>query len=43
MPVKALYVPLLAIVLWLVTERDADRASTHAIGVVPKAAALNWI
>ncbi len=43
MPVKALYVPLLAIVLWLVTERMPIGRQLYAIGASPKAAALNWI
>jgi len=43
MPVTALYVLLLAIVLWLVTERMPIGRQLYAIGASPKAAALNGI
>ena len=43
MPITALYVLLLAIVLWLVTERMPIGRQLYAIGASPKAAALNGI
>jgi len=43
MPITALYVLVLAIVLWLVTERMPIGRQLYAIGASPKAAALNGI
>ena len=43
LPITALYVVVLAIILWLVTERMPIGRQLYAIGASPKAAALNGI